>query len=121
MQTSDLILEDHLAPREALFDGLSARLSVRGDSELLGHPQCGRALKFYLLLTETPELLEDLGADAERIFWSRYYWFVVFVRLHRAAEGFDAGVEQQAFKLLEEGEASGHDVRFAETVAEKVA
>ncbi len=121
MQTSDLILEEHLPHGEALFERLDARLLVHYRRELLDHPQYGRALKVYVLLTEAPELLEDLGAGAERVLWSRYYWLLRFAKLHRAAEGDDAGIEQQTFQLLEEAMASGDDAGLAEMIAAKVA
>src|SRR5215510_14995096 len=37
----------------------------------------------------------------EEIFWSRYFWFRLFAYVTSATVGKDAGVEQQAFQLLE--------------------
>ncbi len=121
MPPPELLLEGDLTPREQKFDAANRRLPEHHPHELRSHPAYGRALKFYLLLTEAPELFDDLGVDPERLFWSRYYWFLVFERRYRAAEGPDAGIEQQAFQLLEEGAASGFDIRWAEDVAAKVA
>ena len=64
----------------------------------------GPALRYFLLFSE-PELLArvDLGApmDAVTAFYNQYYWFKRFVQLHHKEHGPDAGLDQQAFQLLE--------------------
>ena len=74
-------------------------------SEMLGHPTAGRSLRNYVVLTECPDVPAGLSAD-ER-FWSRYYWLARFAREWQAAEGYDAGLEQSVFKLLEAGVEQG--------------
>jgi hypothetical protein len=39
--------------------------------------------------------------DETALFYNRYYWFKRFVKQRESEHGFDAGLEQQAFKLLE--------------------
>jgi hypothetical protein len=96
-----LVPEDVLAAKIHAFDALRSRLVGRYDLTLLDDPQAGRFLKYYLLLTEAPELLVDQAISPEDLFWSRYYWFLRFARLRQTTTGYDAGLEQQAFQILE--------------------
>lgn len=77
----------------------------------------GRVLSFAVLTAETAlaafrrldESSQDLlqsGERAEDVFWSRYYWFSVFARLSESEHGFDAGIQQTLFKLLEHPQPS---------------
>ncbi len=68
---------------------------------MLAHPTVGRCLRNYVILTECPELLGGLTLSEGERFWSRYYWLARFAREWQAAIGYDAGLEQTAFKLLE--------------------
>ena len=97
----DLIPAEILMGKEADFDARRDRLPGHYNVALLDDPLGGQALKFYLLLTEMPELLADQRLSAEQRFWSRYYWFLRYVKVREAAAGPDAGLEQQAFQILE--------------------
>ena len=44
----------------------------------------------------------------QQIFYSRYYYFLSFVEKCKNIHGEDAGLDQQVFKLLEEGERVGN-------------
>jgi hypothetical protein len=68
---------------------------------MLRHPVAGPSLRNYVVLSDCPDVAAGLTAD-ER-FWSRYYWYARFAREWQAAEGYDAGLEQSVFKLLEAG------------------
>jgi hypothetical protein len=70
---------------------------------MLGHPTAGRYLRNYIVLTECPELLAGVGLTEDERFWSRYHWYARFAREWQAAVGYDAGLEQSVFKLLESG------------------
>jgi hypothetical protein len=63
----------------------------------------GPAFRHYLLFSRWPYLLKrdvpDL--DAQIIFYNAYYWFVKFSKLYMAKHGYDTGLEQQAFQILE--------------------
>jgi hypothetical protein len=96
-----LVPEETLAAREAAFDAVRSRLPGHHDLTFLEDRVAGRSLKFYLLLTEMPELLAPEQASPEEIFWTRYYWFVRYARLQQAVYGYDAGLEQQAFQILD--------------------
>jgi hypothetical protein len=95
----NLVPENILAAKELFFD--VSRLPRHYDISLLADPQAGRSLKYYLLLTEFPELVDDQGLSGEQVFWSRYYWFMRFARLRQATVGRDAGLEQQVYRILE--------------------
>lgn len=86
-----LLSADELAP----FTADAAR---DVSPELLADPDCGPPLRYYVALTNGPA-----GADLtpEDRTYNRYYWFLRFAAAHRKRHGFDAGVEQQVFQILE--------------------
>ncbi|WP_020470719.1 hypothetical protein [Zavarzinella formosa] len=101
-----LASDDDLSP-------LAARL-VDGEPPLTGywtpmltHPTAGRSLRNYVVLTDCPELAAKLKLTNDEQFWSRYYWYARFSREWQAAKGYDAGLEQSVFKLLESGVEHG--------------
>lgn len=71
---------------------------------MVGHPTAGRCLRNYVILTECPKLISGLVLTEDERFWSRYYWLARFAREWQAAAGYDAGLEQAVFKLLESAE-----------------
>ena len=85
--------EDDLSP----FVGWHTGLRV----DMLRHPTASRCLQNYLVLTESAERIVGLGLTEAERFWSRYYWLARFSREWQAAVGYDAGLEQQVFQLLE--------------------
>jgi hypothetical protein len=101
-----LIPVDTLAPAQAellrRIDLLNPPLAVdpRGGD-------AGEALARSLLFERWPDLLAGETLDQKRRFYNRYFWFTRFVTLWQAQHGSDAGLEQQAFKLLEQ---AGPDV-----------
>lgn len=66
-------------------------------------PEYGLAFRRYLLFSRWPYLLEKVGLRAtnEEILYNSYYWMLKFSKLYIKKHGFDAGMEQQAFKILE--------------------
>lgn len=74
------------------------------DPVLLDDSTAGAALRIFLVLSQRPEIAETIGCSPETIFWSRYYWFRRFALERQASHGPDAGLEQQAFRLLEHPE-----------------
>ena len=77
------------------------RLIQEADCRFVKSGAYNSSLRIYKLLTDTPQSFIDCGWSAEDILWSRYFWFSVFVKSKIEKVGFDAGLEQQAFKLLE--------------------
>jgi hypothetical protein len=95
-----LVTEDVLTSAGPDLDPLRPTLG-HYDLALLGDPRVGQALRSYLLLTERPECFTSRGWSPEEVFWSRYYWFLRFSKLRTTSSGPDAGLEQQAFQILE--------------------
>ena len=55
-----------------------------------------------LCFEEKKEILKrELEMDIESIFYSEYYWNVQFKNEYTKKNGFDAGIDQHIFKLLE--------------------
>jgi len=63
----------------------------------------GPSFRRFLLFAHCPDYLADHfpGIDRTTIFYNQYYWFMRFSRLYISKHGFDAGLEQQAFKMIE--------------------
>jgi hypothetical protein len=101
-----LVPRDLLATKYEEVDQRIDRLTVRYNLELLDDEVCGRAFRYYLLFTHWPSLIDPEGAalSPADIFYNRYRWFLAFAKLHQAKHGVDAGLEQQAFQLLEDAE-----------------
>lgn len=74
-----------------------------------GDALCGEAFRNYMLLEEWPFLLGGTTATlgSEVVFYNKYYWFLKLIRLWQGRHGHDAGMEQQAIKLLESSEQEG--------------
>ncbi len=68
---------------------------------LLDDPDVGPALSRFLLYSRQ---LTKAGSDLDptTAFYNAYYWFLKFKKAYTHKNGYDAGIEQQAFKLLEE-------------------
>lgn len=80
-------------------------------------PSYGAAFRRHLLFLRWPELLEAVapGLDDLDRFYNTYYWVLKFSKLHQKAHGYDAGLEQQAFQVLE-----GADCDFDWSVVEAI-
>jgi hypothetical protein len=63
----------------------------------------GAAFRNFLLFAHCPDYLADHfpGLDRATVFYNQYYWFVRFSRLYMKKHGKDAGLEQQAFQMVE--------------------
>src|SRR4051794_25528742 len=97
---------DLLATKEPEIGQKIDHLAEPYRQELLEDEQCGRALRNYLLFTHWPSLINLEGAELSPsdIFYNRYRWFLTLVKLYHAKHGADAGLDQQAFRLLEEAD-----------------
>jgi hypothetical protein len=80
-------------------------------------PVYGPAFRRYLLLSRGLSLLASkvLDLDERSVFYSRYYWFLLLIRLYQSRQGGDAGMEQQAFRMLE-----GAEIEIDWTVIEAI-
>jgi hypothetical protein len=112
--------EDAFAGAAAEFAGLRDRLQgYRAD--MIDHPVAGWCLRNYIILTEFPELLGDAGLSEAEIYWSRYYWLTRFRLVWSAVAGFDAGLEQQFFGLLEAASGTLEFLPEIEVAAQRAA
>ena len=80
-----------------IVTGDFAASGVRDD--LLNDAECGPPLRIYLALTDG-RVVADLSAEDR---WrNRYYWFLRLAKVHRGKFGYDAGIEDQLSRVLEE-------------------
>ena len=65
------------------------------------------ALRYFLVFSEQCAATNaGLGTFSEaELFYNRYYWFSRFAKIHQAAHGYDAGIEDQASQMLERAPA----------------
>ncbi len=56
-------------------------------------------LLFFCKETEVIILTKE---PLEVILYSKYYWFTQYMKKHNEINGYDAGIEQQKLKLIEE-------------------
>jgi len=63
----------------------------------------GGAFRYYLFFSESSILQRTplSRLNIPELFYNKYYWFLLFTKLHQIRHGYDGGLEQQAFKLLE--------------------
>lgn len=93
----------HFITEQEVGAVLRSQPSTEGiDPSALDNPKLQPSLRIFLTLTEFAEKFLEAGWSAESIFWSRYYWFRRFVVRQAEARGSDSGLEQQAFKILEQ-------------------
>lgn len=71
------------------------------DYHQLAESTSSPSLRMYAVITEFADRFIQKGWSPEAVFWSRYFWFWQVKTLHHALQGFDAGNEQWAFKMLE--------------------
>ena len=89
------------------------------NQELLKLPLVGEALNNYLLISNYPEKFEDVSALD--LYYNKYYWYLKFSITYQDKYGYDAGIEQQEFKLIEEGESIPYiDWREVESISKEL-
>jgi hypothetical protein len=100
-----IVSANDLASTSALFAEVRSRLSDIGyNAAMTDHPTAGASLRYYLILTECPDVL---GLSQAERFWNRYYWLARFAREWQSVAGPDGGLEQQVFQLLESADHLG--------------
>ena len=96
-----LIAEDQLTVGDALLTHLAEKVPAVRWREMDEDVRQMYARQVALL---DSELRHELGAgdlSAPVAFYNAYYWALVFAKRYQARYGFDAGIEQEAFKVLE--------------------
>jgi hypothetical protein len=90
-----LIATDQVAQRFIAREALSAWRLLEADLRI--------AYGRYALFS-SDAAISEVGLSqlsAEDAFYNRYYWILVFAKRYRLSHGYDAGMEQQAFQVLE--------------------
>ena len=101
MNTSPLVSLDTLS---RVRNELHARIAESAPEIALEPGPIGDALGWSLLFERWPDLLAASPVDRKIAFYNRYFWFKRFATLKQARDGYDAGLEQQVFRLLEQAE-----------------
>ncbi|WP_059173177.1 hypothetical protein [Bacillus sp. FJAT-27445] len=95
----NIITKDQL---ELLFQTFHSRLDLSNiitfDDEDLT-----KVLHYFLILKEfSKEIAAGSPFTIEQVLYSQYYWFVYFKNQYFSKYGYDAGMDQQAFQLIEQ-------------------
>jgi hypothetical protein len=71
-----------------------------------GDELAAAALRYYRLFSSEslPPQVDIGGLTNAKVLYNRYYWFLTYAKRHMRYSGYDAGLEQQAFKLLDQAE-----------------
>ncbi len=86
---------------EKMFETLNSELDLSNiitveDEEL------SKVLNYYLFLKQfEQEIAANFSFTYEVILYSQYYWFVYFKNYYFPKFGYDGGMDQQAFILIE--------------------
>lgn len=94
----NIILEQNI---ESMFETLQPKLDesniIRLEDEGLT-----KLLKCFLFLQQFAEkLVADFSYTYDQVLYSQYYWFVQFKNQYFSIVGYDGGMDQQAFQLIE--------------------
>jgi hypothetical protein len=69
---------------------------------MLEEERLAKLLDNFLFLQQYAKaIISNSSFTYEEVLYSQYYWFIQFKDQYSAKEGYDGGMEQQAFKLLE--------------------
>ena len=94
-----LVNEVHRLAREIQANAIKHSVSI----DLILDQCFGYSLKVYILLTYMLPFIKLEGDfSKEDIFYNRYLWFTRFAKLKEKQKGYDAGINQQSVRLLEE-------------------
>lgn len=78
-----------------------------------------RSFLNYLVLTHEQDKLPSAWRAETLVLYNRYYWFRQFAQLHSEQHGKDAGIEQQAFQILE-GSTADIDWAVVEAIDKRI-
>lgn len=101
MSNDTLVSQDTLL---RVKDELHARIAQSAPDISLEPGPVGEALGWSLLFERWPELLPGAPIDREAAFYNQYFWLKRFATLKQERDGYDAGLEQQVFQLLEQAD-----------------
>lgn len=106
---------------ENLFETLKPNLD-ESNIIVLEDEELSKLLKYYLFLQQfVQDIITHSSFTHEEILYSQYYWFVHFKKLYFSKVGYDGGMDQQAYLLMEklstelEGNVDWHLIEEIET------
>jgi hypothetical protein len=86
-----------------LFNKILSEVSFENANEsFLTNPSLSDDFKKYFSIERYPSKFKDV--EALQLYYNKYYYFLKFLKTYQKLIGFDAGLEQQELKILEEGE-----------------
>jgi hypothetical protein len=101
MSEHPIVPVETLSPvKEELF----ARIAQLTPAWEIEPGETGEALAWSLLFEHWPDLVPGPRLDPKTAFYNQYFWFKRFATLKQQKDGYDAGLEQQAFQLFEHSE-----------------
>ena len=95
-----LIPETLLTPLYSEARARSSTSDGSADVTLSGTPD-ERPYLNYLVMTHVHEKLPSEWQTESLVLYNRYYWFLRFAKIHSEQHAKDAGIDQQAFQILE--------------------
>jgi hypothetical protein len=105
---------------KSLFDKIISEVSFENANEsLLTNPSFSDDFKKYFSIEQYASKFTDI--EPIHLYYNKYYYFLRFLVKYQKLIGFDAGLEQQEFKILEEGEIySDIDWGVIETISKEI-
>jgi hypothetical protein len=97
-----IVPESKLRPVQRTIEAFAAE-HARSYSIQLDNSDYKSAFYYYLFFLHHPSVSDVLRIelDGDARFYNAYYWFQRFTKMHMINYGYDAGLEQQSFKMLE--------------------
>ena len=93
----------------AIWENIQSELDKR--FKATGHKNAYFPLLIPMsFFTKEAEVITLTGKPLEVVLYSKYYWLMRYVKKYNEVNGYDAGMEQQQFKLIEELEQRLGDV-----------
>lgn len=78
--------------------------NVKISNEDLYNSDYGVYIRKYYLINLYPEAFNS-DYPKLKLFYTKYYYFLLFIKKYNKIHGLNAGLEQQLFHLIEEGES----------------
>ena len=100
-----LIPESWLVDRDAEIRALVGKPL---ESYAINGEDCdyGRSFRYFVLFSDCSDFILKSFAEITRssLFYNKFYWFARFSNAYMKKHGFDVGLEQQQFQMLENQE-----------------
>lgn len=85
------------------IDNIYKELNVIIENLFLSDDEINFIINNYqLLINKEQEIVQLLNTNLESILYSKYFWISLYLKRYNEKFGYDAGIEQQQFKLINE-------------------